>query len=95
MLLCEVALGTPKEYTIADYHADQAHVRGGKLSTKGMGTTHPDPKEQVVLEDGCIVPLGNGIDSGVTQSSLLYNEYIVYNTKQVKMKYLLKMKFIY
>ena len=28
-------------------------------------------------------------------SSLLYNEYIVYDTAQIKMKYLIKTKFVF
>lgn len=47
----------------------------GKHSTKGVGMHLPDPKDNLVTEDGVIVPLGKGVDSGLGQSSLLYNEY--------------------
>jgi hypothetical protein len=39
--------------------------------------------------------MGHGIPLNVQQTSLLYNEYIVYNTDQIKMKYLLHLDFQY
>jgi len=94
MLLCEVALGdmNPKYY--ADYWANK--LPPGKLSTKGMGKTAPDPSGTVVTDDGVIVPSGKckAVDLG-TASSLLYNEFIVYDTAQIRMKYFFKMKFNY
>ena len=46
--------------------------------------------------DGVVVPLGKGINTGVNNPNgytLNYNEFIVYNTNQVKMKYLVKIQF--
>ena len=45
------------------------------------------------MENGVVVPKGKGTPSGVKGSSLLYNEYIVYDVAQISMKYLLKTKF--
>lgn len=39
--------------------------------------------------------MGHGIPSDARQTSLLYNEYIVYNTDQINMKYLLRVDFQY
>ena len=47
----------------------------GKHSTKGIGRTCPDPKENKVLENGLVVPAGRGVSAPVTHTSLLYNEY--------------------
>ena len=44
------------------------------LST-GLGQTHPDPSKDIILPDGVVVPKGKGVDSKITNSSLLYNEY--------------------
>jgi len=47
-------------------------------------------------DDGSVIPSGKLIDSGVTNSkgyTLNYNEYIVYNTNQVRMRYLLRVRF--
>ncbi len=39
--------------------------------------------------------MGSGVNAKVAHSSLLYNEYIVYNTDQIKIKYLLRIEFNY
>uniref|UniRef100_A0A8D0GPP2 Poly [ADP-ribose] polymerase n=1 Tax=Sphenodon punctatus TaxID=8508 RepID=A0A8D0GPP2_SPHPU len=64
------------------------------FSCTGLGKTAPDPSATISLE-GIDVPLGNGIPSGVSDTCLLYNEYIVYDIAQVNLKYLLKLKFNY
>ena len=66
----------------------------GKHSTWGKGRTIPDEKEFYNLEDGTVVPSGLGIESK-TSTSLQYNEFIVYNTNQIRMRYLIKLKFNY
>ncbi|KAG1934883.1 poly [ADP-ribose] polymerase [Pimephales promelas] len=93
LLLSEVALGDSKELLDADYSADQ--LSSGKHSTKGLGQTAPDPNNYVAL-DGMSVPMGPSVKTGVGQKggySLLYNEYIVYNPAQVRMRYLLRVQF--
>lgn len=92
MLLCEVALGNIYERTRADY---VEKLPKGKHSCKGVGKSEPDPKESIITEDGVEIPLGKGITDVERDSTLLYNEYIVYDTAQVKFQYLFKMKFNY
>ncbi|XP_059200112.1 poly [ADP-ribose] polymerase 2 [Centropristis striata] len=95
LLLCEVALGDSNELLDADYEAN--NLPEGKHSTKGLGQTGPDPKNSVNL-DGVTVPMGPGRKTGVGKNnsySLLYNEYIVYNPAQTRMRYLLRIKFNY
>nr|XP_053644979.1 poly [ADP-ribose] polymerase 1-like [Cherax quadricarinatus] len=92
ILLCEVALGEMYERTQAEY---VEKLPKGKHSTKGMGRNCPDPSQALVLEDGVEVPLGKGVPSNVKNSSLLYNEYIVYDVAQINAKYLLKLNFKY
>ncbi|XP_035527134.1 poly [ADP-ribose] polymerase 2 [Morone saxatilis] len=95
LLLCEVALGDCNELLDADYEAHK--LPPGKHSTKGLGQTGPDPKNAVTL-DGVTVPMGPGVKTGVGKHnsySLLYNEYIVYNPAQTRMRYLLRIKFNY
>lgn len=91
MLLCEVALGDMNELKQADYHA--SNLPAGKLSTKGLGHNYPDPKGNHVLPDGSVVPLGKEVKGKIDGGSLLYDEFIVYNVNQIRMKYLVKMKF--
>ncbi|XP_028284052.1 poly [ADP-ribose] polymerase 2 [Parambassis ranga] len=95
LLLCEVALGDCNELLDADYEA--SNLPAGKHSTKGLGQTGPDPKNSVTL-DGMTVPMGPGVKTGIGKNnaySLLYNEFIVYNPAQARMRYLLRVKFNY
>ncbi|KAL1558385.1 Poly [ADP-ribose] polymerase 2 [Salvia divinorum] len=92
LLLCEVALGDMAELLTANYNADQ--LPPGKLSTKGVGSTAPDISEAQTLEDGVVVPIGRPKEQPVpTKGSLLYNEYIVYNVEQIRMRYLVQVNF--
>eukprot|EP01087_Luapelamoeba_hula_P005895 TRINITY_DN1594_c2_g1_i2.p1 TRINITY_DN1594_c2_g1~~TRINITY_DN1594_c2_g1_i2.p1 ORF type:complete len:1110 (+),score=268.26 TRINITY_DN1594_c2_g1_i2:108-3437(+) len=79
MLLNEVALGMPKELLDDQY---MERPLPGSHSTKAMGATAPDPSET------CGKPKPTGI-----RSSCSHNEYIVYSTDQISMRYLLKMQF--
>ncbi|CAN9503018.1 unnamed protein product [Ophioblennius macclurei] len=95
LLLCEVALGDPNELLHADYQASSLPT--GKHSTKGMGRTGPHPKNSVML-DGVTMPMGPGMNTGAGSASgysLLYNEFIVYDPAQIRMRYLLKIQFNY
>ena len=71
----------------------------GKHSVKGIGTTEPDKSTHVTTTDGVTVPMGKESTADLTrhnnQTSLLYNEYIVYDVAQVNLKYLVKFKFNY
>ncbi|XP_053402809.1 poly [ADP-ribose] polymerase 2-like [Mercenaria mercenaria] len=94
MLLCDVALGNTNDLLAADYKADK--LPAGKHSVKGAGKIAPDPTHVTKTPDGAVVPWGKGKDSGVNNPkgyTLNYNEFIVYDTKQIKMKYLLKIDF--
>ncbi|KAG2588656.1 hypothetical protein PVAP13_5NG227300 [Panicum virgatum] len=91
LLLCEVALGDMNELLNADYHAN--NLPKGKLSTKGVGQTAPDLSEAKVTNDGVVVPLGKPKQEPSKRGSLLYNEYIVYNVDQIRMRYVLHVSF--
>ncbi|XP_029686723.1 poly [ADP-ribose] polymerase 2 isoform X3 [Takifugu rubripes] len=95
LLLCEVALGDSNELLDADFEASK--LPDGKHSTKGLGQTGPDPKNSLILAD-VNVPMGPGIKTGVGKHktySLLYNEFVVYNPAQIRMRYLLRINFNY
>jgi len=94
-LLCDVALGKMAEKEKADYFA--GNLPAGHLSTKGIGKTEPDPAEDIPHPDDpdLIIPLGKGVDSKRPTTTLLYNEFIVYDVSQIQMRYLLKLKFDY
>ncbi|KAL0371203.1 UNVERIFIED_CONTAM: Poly [ADP-ribose] polymerase 1 [Sesamum angustifolium] len=81
-LMLSVALGEVYELTKSQYMDKPPK---GKHSTKGLG-------KKVPLRD-IVVPCGKPVASKVKTSELMYNEYIVYNTAQVKMQFLLKVRF--
>ncbi|KAF3957398.1 hypothetical protein CMV_017586 [Castanea mollissima] len=90
MLLSEVALGEIYELKKAKYMDKPPE---GKHSTKGLGKNIPLESEYVKWRDDIVVPCGKPVPSKVKASELMYNEYIVYNTAQVKMQFLLKVRF--
>ncbi|KAG7202334.1 hypothetical protein KM043_018664 [Ampulex compressa] len=93
LLLCEVALGNMYERYQADYIEK---LPKGKHSTLGRGQTQPDPECIHKTEDGIEVPYGVGVSANLNKkSSLLYNEYIVYDVAQVKVRYMVRANFKY
>ncbi|XP_062857542.1 poly [ADP-ribose] polymerase 1 [Trichomycterus rosablanca] len=91
ILLGEVALGHMHELKKASHITK---LPKGKHSVKGVGRTAPEPSATVSL-NGVDVPLGKGSNTNIDDTSLLYNEYIVYDVSQVNLKYLLKLRFNY
>ncbi|XP_006835618.1 PREDICTED: poly [ADP-ribose] polymerase 2 [Chrysochloris asiatica] len=93
LLLSEVALGQCNELLEANPEAEG--LLQGKHSTKGLGKMAPSPSCFITL-NGSTVPLGPADDTGVLNPegyTLNYNEFIVYNPNQVRMRYLLKVQF--
>uniref|UniRef100_A0A6L2LPT7 Poly [ADP-ribose] polymerase n=1 Tax=Tanacetum cinerariifolium TaxID=118510 RepID=A0A6L2LPT7_TANCI len=90
MLLSEVALGDIYELKKAKYMDKPPK---GKDSTKGLGKKIPNESEHVKWRDDVVVPCGKPVSSNVKATELMYNEYIVYNTDQVKLQFLLKVRF--
>lgn len=76
----------------ADYYA--SNLPAGKHSTKGVGRTTPNPVNAVKMDDGVVIPMGPGEPANVA-CTLLYNEFIVYDIAQIKIRYLLRTKFNY
>ncbi|XP_077567914.1 poly [ADP-ribose] polymerase 1 [Stigmatopora nigra] len=91
LLLAEVALGNMHELKKASH---VTKLPKGKHSVKGLGRTAPEMSATATL-DGVQVPLGKGANTNIDDTSLLYNEYIVYDVAQINLKYLLKIKFNY
>jgi hypothetical protein len=89
MLLCEVALGKPKQLQRTDCHAED-NLPKGSHSTHAVGRTQPDPSGSEFLEKGLEVPMGKLKD--VKTDWWGPNEWIVYNTNQIKLRYLIKFK---
>ncbi|KAJ3178167.1 Poly [ADP-ribose] polymerase 2 [Geranomyces variabilis] len=97
LLLCEVALGEQWKSTSAQYNAAQYSEKAGCHSTHGLGRTMPDPKMDTTLpgEPDVVVPCGKAVPSGVKNCGLFYNEFITYNVENVKIRYLIRTKFVH
>ncbi|KAL0481403.1 poly [ADP-ribose] polymerase [Acrasis kona] len=91
LILNEVALGDTYNRFGADYITT---LPSGKQSTWGKGSTTPDTKDYQEL-DGVVVPMGKGVRSDANNTSLLYDEFITYDTKQSNIRYLFKTRFDY
>uniref|UniRef100_A0AA85IP63 Poly [ADP-ribose] polymerase n=1 Tax=Trichobilharzia regenti TaxID=157069 RepID=A0AA85IP63_TRIRE len=91
LLLCEVALGDMNECL----RSDDTALPPNYHSRKGIGSVTPDPTTFYTNPDGVVYPIGKPIESKVPNTTLCYNEYIVYDVSQVKQKYLVRVKFQY
>lgn len=91
-MLCEVALGNSLELHQAK---GIQRLPKGIHSVKGCGKTYPNPDETITMVHGCEIPTGMPVTDLSIDSQLLYNEYIVYDTSQIRAKYLMKVKFNY
>eukprot|EP01087_Luapelamoeba_hula_P009311 TRINITY_DN2401_c0_g2_i2.p1 TRINITY_DN2401_c0_g2~~TRINITY_DN2401_c0_g2_i2.p1 ORF type:complete len:1324 (+),score=258.43 TRINITY_DN2401_c0_g2_i2:192-4163(+) len=103
MLLNEVALG--RVYPLRESKFITA-LDAGYHATHGQGRNGPEPTQDVVFPNGMIVPLGELTATPVPDSithysygynthnyfALSYHEYIVYNTAQVRMRYLIQVR---
>ena len=83
-------LGETNNLVNADY--DASTLPPGKNSVMGLGRVEPSSFKS--LDSGLQVPMGPAKNDSKKQGNTLnYNEFIVYDTKQIKMKYLAKIKF--
>ena len=87
ILLCEVSVGNPNVLKNSDSACCLSSLPKGTHSTKYLGGCFP-PEESYVNLDGVKVPIGKPKSA----NSYDFNEYIVYDTSQLKIKYLLKLK---
>ncbi|CAF3550535.1 unnamed protein product [Adineta steineri] len=96
VLLSEVALGKCNELLNADNNAHR--LPDGFSSVKGLGSIAPNLKNAVTLDNDVVIPMGPSESTDVNNPkgyTLNYNEYIVYDTKQVRMRYVIKLKFLF
>uniref|UniRef100_A0A914PMY3 Poly [ADP-ribose] polymerase n=1 Tax=Panagrolaimus davidi TaxID=227884 RepID=A0A914PMY3_9BILA len=85
LVLSEVALGEMNQLTQACYNASK--LPEGKFSTMGVGRFAPNHEQYITIDDDVVVPCGDMIeqDDG-ERKDLMFNEYIVYDTNQIKLR---------
>ncbi|KAI9837348.1 MAG: hypothetical protein M1819_000422 [Sarea resinae] len=102
LLLCEAELGKPMyELLNGDYEAGEKAKAEGKIATWGKGRTNPSGWKDA----SCVHPSLKGVTmpdttnpldpTGVDGASLWYNEYIIYDVAQIKLRYLFRVKMGY
>lgn len=102
LLLCEAQLGDPMyELQHSDYNAARHSKDKGAFATKGCGRTAPLAWEDAGVVNpqlkGVQMPKVSGMENNITGDvgnggSLQYNEYIVYDVAQVKIRYLVRFR---
>lgn len=100
LLLCEAELGKPPlKLTNANYDAGSDAAKQGSISTWGVGQHAPQGwKDASCVHDnlqGVLMPDVNTLPPGPTNEAnayLQYNEYIVYDIAQVRLRYLLRVE---
>lgn len=92
VLLCEVALGKMHKVTTSVPEFPKG-IPEDCNSVMGVGKTVADPSTYKTIEKGLVVPMGKGIPNKGVKSQLLYNEFVIYNEAQAKIRYILKTEF--
>ncbi|XP_062171215.1 protein ADP-ribosyltransferase PARP3 [Alnus glutinosa] len=72
---------------------DTKSLEEKKLGVKGVGKRKTDESEHFVWKDGIKVPCGRLLPSEHKDSPLEYNEYAVYDPKQVSIRFLVGVKY--
>ncbi|CAK8576374.1 unnamed protein product [Lathyrus sativus] len=72
---------------------DTTFLEESKIGVKGLGKKKTDESDHFVWKDDIKVPCGRLIASGHEDSLLEYNEYAFYDPKQVRICYLVGVKF--
>ena len=91
-LLCEVACGKPRTLYDTDNNADLNLPKDCDI-TQCVGRSLPDPKGDIVFDKDVTVPLGKAIVNPDKKAYRGHNEFVVYSVDQIRMRYLVKVKF--
>ncbi|KIH92788.1 poly [ADP-ribose] polymerase [Sporothrix brasiliensis 5110] len=99
LLLCEAKLGDPlQKLTQASYTAGEDAKASGLFATLGQGRTAPPAWKDAsaVHKDLAGVQMPDvsspPTDTNVPNAGLYYNEYIVYDVNQIRLRYLFRVK---
>eukprot|EP00056_Hartaetosiga_gracilis_P022025 m.979 g.979 ORF g.979 m.979 type:complete len:168 (+) comp939_c0_seq1:122-625(+) len=87
MFLAEVALGREQ----LRYQAEMGRCSPGYDSVKGCGRNTPS-SEMRTTADGVTVPMGPLVKDDVHSHSLNFNEYIVYDSDRIRLRYMVLLR---
>ncbi|CAF0785252.1 unnamed protein product [Brachionus calyciflorus] len=98
ILLCEVGLGKVKELRTSYEGVDS--LPNGYDSVKALGQMEPDPNNQLIMPNGCIMPLGDMVKAEYKPGEYIHSrysnesQYVVYDEKQCAVRYILQFDFL-
>ncbi|KAJ1569366.1 hypothetical protein HK405_006057 [Cladochytrium tenue] len=94
LLLCDVAIGEKPFESVVSKYMEAAEP--GTNATKGLGKRIPDDSLQLTLQDGANANFGPLVEAKPTEMhkyfNLNFNEYIVYDPAQVRIRYVVVVK---
>ncbi|ETV75090.1 hypothetical protein, variant 2 [Aphanomyces astaci] len=93
LILSDVALGTPVHVLDAQEYSFEALQKLKCHSLLGVGRMAPSEATHETSEDGVKMPKGTLVPTDAEGGSLLYNEYVVYRTDQVRLRYAVTVTF--
>lgn len=93
LLLAEVAVGASNEVRNHTAATPESLAAAGRHSVKALGMLEPDPRASVSAADGVEFPLGPLVRSATLVSPVDYNEYVVFDSAQVILRYLVRVVF--
>lgn len=97
LALNEVAVGRQMMLGAAKYVEDVPSKKYD--SVFGVGKMAPDPKDDYYCDDGVVIPMGKLVQNPhlktVGKTTLLYDEKVIYSVDQIRMRYVLRLKFVY
>lgn len=94
MLVCEVGLGKMKE--LRSTWDTLESLPPGHDSVKAFGYLEPSPNGDLYMPNGCIIPLGNLVNTPYQPGeyhhsrTCNFNQFIVYNESQVCLRYMVE-----
>ncbi|OQS03866.1 hypothetical protein THRCLA_03849, partial [Thraustotheca clavata] len=91
LMLTEVALGKPHKVLEAEEFNYESVKAKGCESIFGVGRMTPSTETHLV-KSGVRMPKGT-LESTDAEGTLLYNEYVVYRTEQIKIRYVVTVHF--
>jgi len=94
LVLAVASLGEEIKEVTGTPGAEEARVfEEKKMGVKGVGRKTTDESEHISWRDGVIVPCGKLVPSANKDGPLEYNEYAVYDPKQVSICFLVGVKY--
>jgi poly [ADP-ribose] polymerase len=94
MLVCDVALGRPFQVAHTKFVSKEDLDQYNYHSVKGCGEWAPDAAFDSTVGDSVVIAMGKEARTGVIRSELPHNEFVVYDVRQIRVKYLLWLKVV-